>query len=98
MARGHPPPHCKNTQELREAVTEDDDDDDDDDDDIQRRGARFVNNDYQRTRSERTRMETSCTPKKRTKLYATLQDHQRPGSYPCHRSHSFQHNTIKIQT
>ena len=33
MARGHPPPHCENTQVLREAITEDDDDDDDDDDD-----------------------------------------------------------------
>ena len=29
MARGHPPPHCENTQVLREAITEDDDDDDD---------------------------------------------------------------------
>ena len=28
MARGHPPPHCENTQVLREAITEDDDDDD----------------------------------------------------------------------
>ena len=27
MARGHPPPHCENTQVLREAITEDDDDD-----------------------------------------------------------------------
>ena len=27
-ARGHPPPHCENTQVLREAITEDDDDDD----------------------------------------------------------------------
>ena len=26
MARGHPPPHCENTQVLREAITEDDDD------------------------------------------------------------------------
>ena len=26
--RGHPPPHCENTQVLREAITEDDDDDD----------------------------------------------------------------------
>ena len=25
MARGHPPPHCENTQVLREAITEDDD-------------------------------------------------------------------------
>ena len=32
VARGHPPPHCENTQVLREAITEDDDDDDDDDD------------------------------------------------------------------
>ena len=24
MARGHPPPHCENTQVLREAITEDD--------------------------------------------------------------------------
>ena len=30
MARGHPPPHCENTQVLREAITEDDDEDDDD--------------------------------------------------------------------
>ena len=30
VARGHPPPHCENTQVLREAITEDDDDDDDD--------------------------------------------------------------------
>ena len=30
MARGHPTPHCENTQVLREAITEDDDDDDDD--------------------------------------------------------------------
>ena len=29
VARGHPPPHCENTQVLREAITEDDDDDDD---------------------------------------------------------------------
>ena len=28
MARGHPPPHCENTQVLREAITEDDEDDD----------------------------------------------------------------------
>ena len=28
VARGHPPPHCENTQVLREAITEDDDDDD----------------------------------------------------------------------
>ena len=35
MARGHPPPHCENTQVLREAITEDDDDDDDDDDNKQ---------------------------------------------------------------
>ena len=28
MARGHPPPHCENTQVLKEAITEDDDDDD----------------------------------------------------------------------
>ena len=28
MARGHPPPHCENTQVLREAITEDDYDDD----------------------------------------------------------------------
>ena len=27
VARGHPPPHCENTQVLREAITEDDDDD-----------------------------------------------------------------------
>ena len=27
MARGHPPPHCENTQVLREAITEDDDGD-----------------------------------------------------------------------
>ena len=26
VARGHPPPHCENTQVLREAITEDDDD------------------------------------------------------------------------
>ena len=26
VARGHPPPHCENTQVLREANTEDDDD------------------------------------------------------------------------
>ena len=26
MGRGHPPPHCENTQVLREAITEDDDD------------------------------------------------------------------------
>ena len=31
VARGHPPPHCENTQVLREAITEDDEDDDDDD-------------------------------------------------------------------
>ena len=29
MARGHPPPHCENTQVLREAISDDDDDDDD---------------------------------------------------------------------
>ena len=29
VARGHSPPHCENTQVLREAITEDDDDDDD---------------------------------------------------------------------
>ena len=34
VACGHPPPHCENTQVLREAITEDDDDDDDDDDEI----------------------------------------------------------------
>ena len=28
MARGHPPPHCENTQVLREAINEDEDDDD----------------------------------------------------------------------
>ena len=33
VVRGHPPPHCENTQVLREAITEDDEDDDDDDDD-----------------------------------------------------------------
>ena len=33
VARGHPPPHCENTQVLREAITEDDDDEDDEDDD-----------------------------------------------------------------
>ena len=33
MAREHPPPHCENTQVLREAITEDDDDEDEDDDD-----------------------------------------------------------------
>ena len=27
VARGHPPPHCENTQALREAITEDEDDD-----------------------------------------------------------------------
>ena len=27
VARGHPPPHCENTQVLRKAITEDDDDD-----------------------------------------------------------------------
>ena len=27
VACGHPPPHCENTQVLREAITEDDDDD-----------------------------------------------------------------------
>ena len=27
VARGHSPPHCENTQVLREAITEDDDDD-----------------------------------------------------------------------
>ena len=27
MVRGHPPPHCENTQVLREAITEDDDED-----------------------------------------------------------------------
>ena len=27
VARGHPPPHCVNTQVLREAITEDDNDD-----------------------------------------------------------------------
>ena len=32
MARGHPPPHCENTQVLREAITENDEDDDVDDD------------------------------------------------------------------
>ena len=32
MAGGHPPPHCENTQVLRDAITDDDDDDDDDDD------------------------------------------------------------------
>ena len=26
VARGHPPPHCENTQVLREAISEDDDD------------------------------------------------------------------------
>ena len=26
VARGHPPPHCENTQVLREAIIEDDDD------------------------------------------------------------------------
>ena len=26
VAHGHPPPHCENTQVLREAITEDDDD------------------------------------------------------------------------
>ena len=31
MAHGHPPPHCENTQVLREAITEGDDDEDDDD-------------------------------------------------------------------
>ena len=30
VARGHPPPHCENTQVLREAITESEDDDDDD--------------------------------------------------------------------
>ena len=30
MARGHPQPHCENTQVLREAITEGGDDDDDD--------------------------------------------------------------------
>ena len=28
VVRGHPPPHCENTQVLREAITKDDDDDD----------------------------------------------------------------------
>ena len=27
VACRHPPPHCENTQVLREAITEDDDDD-----------------------------------------------------------------------
>ena len=72
---------------------------------IQRRGARFVQKDYQRTSSVTSMMndlgwimETSCTPKKRTKINLTLQDHQWPGSYPCHKSHSIQHKTIKIRT
>ena len=28
MVRSHPPPHCENTQVLREVITEEDDDDD----------------------------------------------------------------------
>ena len=28
VARGDPPPHCENTQVLREAITEDEDDGD----------------------------------------------------------------------
>ena len=32
MAKGHPPPHCENTQVLREAITEDDDEEEEEED------------------------------------------------------------------
>ena len=42
VACGHPPPHCENTQELRETITGDDNGDDDDDDELFTRGTNFA--------------------------------------------------------
>ena len=39
MARGHPPPHCENTQVLREAIAEDDDGDE-----VYQKGMFFMSN------------------------------------------------------